>query len=273
MKNILVPCDFSKPAEEAFKLAVKIASISKGEIHVLYVIDITFLRGIPSLSNAYAFNLNFLRDAEKMASEKFQIMCGKHAPISTKIKFKHAISSLTSEIESYVNDHGIDLVIMGTHGEGDTRWGSNTEKIVRTASVPVLSIRTAPKSIKNIVCPVLPDQPDSRFIQSIKELQTFFDAKLHLFYINTPLFFKSDPDAAKALNAFATENKFTNYTTHIRSDYTVEAGIAHFAKEIGADLIAMGTHAWKGLAHFFIGSTAEDIVNHVNMPIWTLRLS
>lgn len=28
----------------------------------------------------------------------------------------------------------------------------------------------------------------------------------------------------------------------------------------------------KGWRIFFIGSTAEDIVNHVKMPIWTLAL-
>jgi nucleotide-binding universal stress UspA family protein len=37
-------------------------------------------------------------------------------------------------------------------------------------------------------------------------------------------------------------------------------------------MVAMGTHAWKGLAHFFIGSIAEDVANHLTIPIWTLCL-
>lgn len=272
MKNILVPCDFSKPAEEAFKFAVKIAAQSKGEIHVLYVIDITFLKGNPTLSHAYAFNVSFLKDIEKEADQKFQIMCGRHAPMTMKVTFKHVISSLTLEVENYIKQNNIDLVVMGTHGEGNALFGSNTEKIVRYANVPVLSVRTAPSEIKSIVLPVLPHEANDNFIKEVKALQQFFQAKLHLLYVNTPLFFKSDPDSKIELEQFAREKEFSNYTTNVRSDYTLEAGITHFATEVDADMIAMGTHAWKGLAHLFIGSTAEDVVNHVKIPIWTVQL-
>ncbi len=269
MKNILVPCDFSKTAEEAFKFAIKIASQNDGEIHVLYVIDITSLGGKSALSNSYVFNLNFLKDVEKEAEQKFQTMWEKHAPMTMRIKFRHIISSLTSEIENYIKDNNIDLVVMGTHGEGNVSLGSNTEKVVRTSPVPVLAIRSAPVHVKNIVLPLLPDQTNDHFIQKVKELQSFFQATLHLIYINTPLLFQSDPDSNNELEKFAEQAKLTDYTVNVRSDYSVEAGIKHFAKEIDADMIAMGTQAWKGVAHFFLGSTAENVVNNVTMSIWT----
>ncbi|CAN5215210.1 hypothetical protein BH23BAC1_BH23BAC1_13560 [soil metagenome] len=40
MKKILVPCDFSKPAQEAFNVALELASKSNGEVNVLHVIDL-----------------------------------------------------------------------------------------------------------------------------------------------------------------------------------------------------------------------------------------
>lgn len=270
MKNILVPCDFSKPAEEAFKFAVKIADQSKGEIHVLHVIDITFLGGNPTLSNAYAFNVSFLTKIEKEAEQKFHSMWGRYAPMTMKIRFKHVMSSLTSEIENYIRANQIDLVVMGTHG-GNAALGSNTEKTVRTSPVPVLAIITIPQHIKNIVLPVQPDWTGEQFIREVNHLRSFFDARLHLLYVNTPLFFKSDPQSTRELTEFASKS-FQNYTVNIRSDYTAEAGIIHFAKEINADMIAMGTHAWKGIAHFFIGSIAEDVLNNSKIPIWTYRL-
>ena len=39
MKKILVPCDFSDPAVQAFKFAVEIANQSKGEVLLLNVIE------------------------------------------------------------------------------------------------------------------------------------------------------------------------------------------------------------------------------------------
>lgn len=254
MKNILVPCDFSKSAQEAFKFAVAIARQSEGEVHVLYVIDMTFLKGNPTLSCSYAFNVNFLSEIEQEVEQKFQIMCGRYAPMKMKVKFRHVISSLTSEIENYVNLNSIDLVVMGTHGNSNSAFGSNTEKIVRNVTVPVLSIRTAPKTIKNIVLPLLPNQTDGNFIKEVKNLQNFFQAKLHLLSINTPLFFKSDPEANKELELFARKNELNNYTTNVRADYTIEGGITHFAKELDSDMIAIGTHAWKGLAHFSLAA-------------------
>lgn len=272
MKNILVPCDFSKTAEEAFKFAVKIASQSKGSIHVLYVIDITFSKGSPSLANSYAFDLNFLKETEHEVEQKFQIMRGRYAPLTMSVTFKHTISSLTSAIENYINANHIDLLMMGTRGEGKGNFGSNTEKLVRNSPVPVLAIRTAPEHIRTIVLPVLPDHIDEQFIEAVKVLQNFFQATIHLLYVNTPLFFKSSLDSFEQLNHFIDQRKLTHCTVNVRSDYTVEAGITHFAKEVKADMIAMGTHAWKGLAHFLIGSTAEDVVNHVELPIWTFCL-
>jgi nucleotide-binding universal stress UspA family protein len=272
MKNILVPCDFSKPAEEAFKFAVAIAKQSNGAIHVLYVVDITFLRGNSSLDHAYAFNLSFLKEIEKEVDQKFQIMRGRYAPVTMSVTFKHVISSLTPEIESYINANKIDLVLMGTHGAGGATFGSNTEKIVRHSTVPVLAIRTSPEHIKNIVLPLMPDQTDDNFIQAVKTLQNFFQAKIHLLYVNTPLFFKSDPDSTSELNEFVIQKQLDNCTVNVRSDYTSEEGIKHFAKEIKADMVALGTHAWKGLMHFFVGSTAENVVDHLKIPIWTLAL-
>jgi nucleotide-binding universal stress UspA family protein len=40
MKKILVPCDFSKPAINAFRLALGIAQQSKGTVHLLHVIEL-----------------------------------------------------------------------------------------------------------------------------------------------------------------------------------------------------------------------------------------
>lgn len=156
MKNILVPCDFSKPSEEAFKFAVSIASQSKGDVHVLHVIDITYLNGNPTLANSYAFNVDFIKEIERAVEQKFQIMRGRFAPLTMSVTFKHTLSSLTSAIENYINENKIDLVLMGTHGQGNAALGSNTEKIVRNSPVPVLSLRTAPVHVRSIVLPLLP---------------------------------------------------------------------------------------------------------------------
>jgi hypothetical protein len=186
--------------------------------------------------------VHFLRDIERESDEKFRVIWSHYAPVTMKVSFKHAISSLVPEVEKYIKEHQIDLVIVSTHGKGNAIVGSNADKIVRRSQVPVLSIRSCPKQIPKIILPVMQVKPDGKFIDAVKNLQEFFDAHLHIVSINTPLYFRNNPDAMRDLEKFA-NGVFSNYTLHIRSDYTVETGIANFATEIEADLIAQG-YTW-----------------------------
>ncbi len=46
--------------------------------------------------------------------------------------------------------------------------------------------------------------------------------------------------------------------------------ILEYAKDVGADLIVMGTHGRTGLAHFIIGSVAERVVRLASCPVLTV---
>jgi len=48
-------------------------------------------------------------------------------------------------------------------------------------------------------------------------------------------------------------------------------GILAAADEITADLIVMGTHGRRGVAHLFVGSVAEYVVRHARIPVMTVR--
>ncbi|MHB8732389.1 MAG: universal stress protein [bacterium] len=48
-------------------------------------------------------------------------------------------------------------------------------------------------------------------------------------------------------------------------------GILAAAGETTADLIVMGTHGRRGVAHLFVGSVAEYVVRHARIPVMTVR--
>jgi nucleotide-binding universal stress UspA family protein len=274
MKRILVPCDFSEPAQEAFKFAITVARQSEGEVHVLYVIDVPFLRDNPIMGYGNVLNLEFMQDIEQNAKEQFQNLRKVHAPTNLKVEFKVHVSPLVMSIEDYVREKQIDLVIMGAHAASNSIWGANSGKVVRYASVPVFTIRENPrKRIENIVIPIGSVEYHASLEKELKGLQMFFQARIHFLWINTPLIFKTDAESKKELQHFAQASKFENYTLNTRSDYTIETGIFRFATEKNMDLIAMGTHAWKGIIHKLTGSIAEDIVSHAKLPIWTYDMN
>jgi len=49
------------------------------------------------------------------------------------------------------------------------------------------------------------------------------------------------------------------------------AVICHTAKEVGADLIVMGTHGWSGIDRVLLGSTTERVVAHAPCPVLTIK--
>ena len=60
-----------------------------------------------------------------------------------------------------------------------------------------------------------------------------------------------------------------NFTLNVFNDVSEEDGIAYFADNINADLIAMATHGRTGFAHVLAGSIAEDVVSHAKRPVLT----
>ncbi len=49
--------------------------------------------------------------------------------------------------------------------------------------------------------------------------------------------------------------------------------VAQYAKDIGSDVIVMGTHGRTGFSHLFLGSVAENIVRRAPCSVLTVRPS
>jgi len=273
MKKILVPCDFSESAIQAFEFAMNLAAQSHAEVIVLKVIDLPFIYETSLGTTPEYFDPSIFKDLELDAKNNFERLKAKH-PTKEMVSFTALRGAVTFTIKQFAEDHHIDLIVMGTTGASGLKeyWiGSNTEKVVRFSHIPVLAVRKSfqVSKIKNIVFPTTLHLDQNDLISRVKDLQTFFSAKLHLLLVNTPNNMLRTKDEMDLMEEFAKHYQLSNYTLNTRNDFTEQDGIINFAHEVKADLIAMGTHGRRGLAHLFMGSVTEDVVNHVDCPIWT----
>ncbi|MBA4054476.1 MAG: universal stress protein UspA [Marivirga sp.] len=274
MRKILVPFDFSAQSIEAFKVALQLAPKSKAQIILLHLLAMS-----PVYSGAgepLAFDPITYASLEDEAKKKLNKM-KTGASKSIKVHTEVISGDLLSSVKSLTESRKVDLVVMGTSGASgfsEIFIGSNTEKVVRFSTVPVLAIRKSfsLKSIKNILVPSTLQLNQTRFIKELNRLQEFFDAKLHILLVNTPIHFRTDAEANEALQEFVQHYKLKNYKTHFCNYTREEDGIVDFAYSEGMDLIVMATHARKGLAHLFNISITENVVNHIQSPIWTFCL-
>ncbi len=135
--RILLPTDGSKANTRAVEQAVNLAEQTGAELHVLFVVE--EIPYAPEMTNE---NIEMrLREIGENAIEEIRAQADEAG-----VSIQAAVEKGTPHhgINTYVDEHGINLIVMGTHGRsGLDRYllGSVTERIVRTADVPVLTVR------------------------------------------------------------------------------------------------------------------------------------
>lgn len=141
LKKILFPTDFSEPSEEAKLYAI---SFAKGFGATLYVLTVSQPLNI-NLSSADPVILYDL-DARLESGARENLEHLKEELTREGVQVQTALRRGTPylEIVKFAEENNIDLIIMGTHGWSGFDHiilGSTTEKVVRKAPCPVLTVR------------------------------------------------------------------------------------------------------------------------------------
>ncbi|WP_439585613.1 universal stress protein [Dyadobacter bucti] len=277
MKTILVPCDFSKAARQAVEFAKEIALVSPGEIKVLHVVEPEYLYGNGMAGQPYVFNdpvlpiSVFIQDAE----HEFENMKTALGDATVKITLVVERGPLIETVLNVAERENADLIVMsstGAHGLKEFFIGSNSEKIVRRAPIPVFVTHQTQhvNDIRDIIVPTSMDLTENEFLTEVKKLQAFFGAILHVLYINNyPMSLVHDQEATASLQSYANFYNLERYTLNVRRCATLEEGIVDFASQMPGSIIAMSTHGFQGIEHLLKGSVAEDVVNHTTGTVFT----
>jgi nucleotide-binding universal stress UspA family protein len=274
MNTILVPFDFSFPAINALKFALEIATRSNSHIYLVHVIELPIHIDPTIIPVTGPYQDGLKKELCKKAINALTKCIKKYNTKEIDVHARVLFGDPAQMILGYADKHKIELIVMGANGInglGAHLLGSKTEKIIRDSLVPVFVVKKQlPDSIQNIVFPNACDLDNQDIlVQKVKALQRFFDANLHIVWINTPANFTSDSITHKRLLDFAKQFKLKKYAVHVFNHFNEEDGIADFTKMMHAELIAMGTHGRKGFSHLINGSVTEDIVNHAPYLVWT----
>jgi nucleotide-binding universal stress UspA family protein len=277
MKKIIVPIDFSEHSEYALRTAAKLAKKNNAEILALHMLEMSDIMLTTSDGLQHEKAVYFY----KLSEQKFENFLDKEYLKGLKVTriIKHF--KVFSEVNNVAQQNDADLIVMGSHGSSGAKEffiGSNTERVVRYADIPVLIVKNKVTDInfETVVfaCDFAEDAIKS-YLKAVKMFNTI-GSKLHLVYVNLPNErFKSSLEIEKLVVNFfskADKNLERMKDVHYVSDYTVEGGILNYATNIGADIIAIPTHGKKGLSHFFEGSVGEDVANHATLPVITFKI-
>lgn len=280
MKTILVPYDFSKDAENAFDFARGLAAITKHHLKLVHVIEIPTAHSLGTMGGAetgyemnQVFVLELVERRKKQMEELEELYKNDDFSFSTKLILGNPYAGISKEI----TEIGADLVVMGSKGSSgleELLIGSNTEKVVRHATCPVITIKDKrdPAKIKKIVFASDFQESSKKVVSKLKKLQEVLQAELYLVKITTPSLFENSRESLKKIHAFISENELQNVSVEVFNSSSEEEGIVEYAQDIDADMIALATHGRTGFLHLLSGSIAEDVVNHALRPVWTMKV-
>lgn len=145
IRKILTATDFSEYSDVALQYARELATRFGAELHVLHVADATGPANMAQIGSYAASAPDLWQemiDAEQNQLESL-VTPRDRSDLHAHVVFE-AGEAPAEAIVKYAQNYMIDLIVMGTHGRrGLSRMvmGSVTERVLRMAPCPVLTVR------------------------------------------------------------------------------------------------------------------------------------
>lgn len=281
--KVLLPLDGSPLSESVFPL-LRLLSSREPELEVellrtfeppgtIYVLpDLAIPAGNPFSNDHLAeIVLKYLKDKTEELGD-------------LKVSAELALGAPADEILE--RSENADLVLMASHGRGGLgRWllGSVATKVLRGLTVPVLLLTgeylqgdqfLAPK-VKTILVALDGSEPAERALAHAAKWAKEFEARLVL-YQAVPQVSTLDTAYLEANRQHLVEaeeyllkltRNLSGEVERIVRGTTTSLGIVDQALEVGADLIALGSHGKSGLSRWMLGSVTEQVLQKAPCPV------
>jgi len=141
IKNILVPVDFSKHSEKALEFAISLAKDLGARLELLHCYPIN-PGGISPYGILVPENLD--RDMRDAASARMSEWREKAVEAGLDVDLTLTPAFPSEAISATAEEHGADLIVMGTRGLtglGHILLGSVAERTLRIAPCPVVTVK------------------------------------------------------------------------------------------------------------------------------------
>ena len=270
-RRILCPVDFSEVSEAALRFAGRLAECAKAEIVAL---------------NAHYFEAPAYFTESRIAELTREFHETRHeaelavAQFAQRILPGVAVRVVVEEgapeeaIARAARDEGADVVVMGTHGRsGVSRLmlGSVAERVLRSSTIPVLTVRpttgdeaTRPRSV---VCAVNDSEGAREALRQAANLANCFDAPLTVVHVEE----KAGEGGIRDLCAWlgGTELPKCTVTEVARQGHAAEE-ILRLASEMKPDLLVIGGRHRRFWDSSALGSTTAWVARHAPCPVLTV---
>ncbi|MBP9151052.1 MAG: universal stress protein [Flavobacteriales bacterium] len=269
--RILIPTDYSLIARKAAEYAVSLSSNIDAEYILLHCDN------IPRPAYAFVNKIDEILRAESIKTgNELAESIRKSTGIDAKISCDMVHGDPIEVLETYSQEHKIDLIVMGTKGESVIQnkiFGSVAAGVLEHISCPTIFVpANADTSNKpeNIAFATDLTNIDEE-IEELISFAQFFSATINVVHVYPDLIDPStfDEEATK-LELIANTN-YPQLTFNAVMDSDIIAGLDKFVDSDHPDLIAMFTYKTGILEYLFNTSYTEEMTMHSKTPLLIMR--
>lgn len=300
IRRILCPVDFSDFSRVALAHAVTLSKWYGAEVIALHVAAPVVVAPLGDVA-VYVPPSSLLPADRERLEDHIRRFVGSAFDGPAAVRPLVAEGEIVPEILGVARSIPADVIVLGAHGQGRIErlvLGSVTEKVVRLAPCPVLTIpapldeppsAAAPFS-KAIVCAVDFSEPSAASVKYAASLAERAGVRLTLIHVlsglpeedlpslahyNVPEYRSHlERDAMSRLEALLPHD----LRSRLKPELVVASGKAYrqilcAAEERDAGAIVMGVHGRGALDVFLFGSTASQLIRRASCAVLTVRES
>jgi len=283
--KIMVATDFSCASQPAVEYAASLARRFCSRLYLTHVIRYVVGHAMmePGMQAPTVEELRVLSEREAKAI----MNSGRLDGVTSEILIEQG--PLWPTLEGLIEKHGINLLVVGTHGVSDVMkavFGSDAEEIFRHARIPVMTVGPAvpPEALretewKTIVFATGCGPGAEREAELAFRLAQENKARVLMLHVT------GRPDGGSEFDANLEKEGITQRLQELvpagcggtcRVEYHVAYGnpmqeILRYAREQAADLIVMGAKKQGALAGHTPHSTAFAVVREACCPVLTIK--
>jgi nucleotide-binding universal stress UspA family protein len=258
MKQVIVPTDFSVPAEHAMLFAGQVAQRVDASIILLHVFQMPV-----SMSEVPVMMIpaDELRQNADMGLDRAKELLHQHYP-GLSVQTESRMGDVTDELNDVCKDKEIVAIITGKHGASGVEhffFGSTSLSIVRHTHLPVIVVpENASTGNLHSIALAVDDQSRNLPTRKIKDIVESLGAQLHMIHV------QPEKSATKDFN-FDIEGLNTTCKT-IRDDEFLH-GIQSYLQENNIGMLMLLPHKHSFLERLTYRTHTEELLRKITIPV------
>jgi nucleotide-binding universal stress UspA family protein len=255
-KIILIPVDFTEQSLFAIKQSYNLGRYTNSKIMLLHVYE---------------------KQGDEQYDKLVKLTKETESESGIPTEFMNVKGNIYKETNRVAEELGVYTVIAGleTHMKSGDIIGSSASRFIRECPAPIITIRGREHrdGCENILLP-LDLTPESREkVDLAVEFAKYFGAAIRILGV----FSLSDERYENQLHAYAhqvkqyVKSKGIACTNKSIAGDSIAETVVEYANKIEADLVMIMTKPDLNFKEFFLGTTAQRIIDISNIPVLSLR--